>query len=138
VRAVLDTNVLVSGLLWHGAPHTLIEHAQAGLFTVVSSSQLLDELAVVIRRRKFRTILARSDTDPQRMLRELRRLVEIVNPPPLATPVSRDPDDDEVLAIAIAARADLIVSGDSDLLTLGSHDGIAIVDPAAALARLRR
>jgi len=43
-----------------------------------------------------------------------------------------------VLAIAIAARADLIVSGDSDLLTLGSHDGIAIVDPAAALARLRR
>jgi uncharacterized protein len=138
VRAVLDTNVLVSGLLWHGAPHTLIEHARAGLFTVISSSLLLDELAMVIGRRKFRAILARSGTDPQRLLRELRRLAEIVNPKPLAAPVSRDPDDDAVLAIAIAARADLIVSGDGDLLTLGSHNGIAIVDPAAALARLRR
>jgi hypothetical protein len=138
VRAVLDTNVLVSGLLWHGPPHALIEQARAGSFIIVSSPALLGELSVVFRRRKFRTILARSRTDPERMLRALRRLVEIVDPPPLTAPASRDPDDDAVLAIAVATRADLIVSGDADLLTLRNHAGIPIVGPTAALARVRR
>jgi len=138
VRAVIDTNVLVSGLLWRGPPHILLNRVRSGSLTLISSSALLEEFSLVVRRRKFRTILARSDTDPERMLRELRRLAEIVEPRPMMAPVSRDPDDDTVLAVANAARADLIVSGDNDLLTLGSHDGIPIVSPTAALARLRR
>jgi putative PIN family toxin of toxin-antitoxin system len=138
VRIVIDTNVLVSGLLWHGAPHALLEQARAGVFTMVGSSALLDELAVVVRRRKFRAILARSDTDSQRMLGQLRHLIEVVDPLPLAAPVSRDPDDDAVLAVAALVRADFIVSGDNDLLTLGNYDGIPIVTPAVALVRLRR
>jgi putative PIN family toxin of toxin-antitoxin system len=69
-------------------------------------------------------------------LSELRRLAEIVEPPPLPARVSRDPDDDAVLALAVASQADLIVSGDADLLTLGAYAGIAIVDAAQALARI--
>jgi putative PIN family toxin of toxin-antitoxin system len=138
VRVVIDTNVLVSGLFWRGPPYALIEQGRAGSITIVSSTTILNELSVVVRRRKFRTILTRSRTDPEQMMRALRRLVEIVDPPPLAAPASRDPDDDAVLALAVATRADLIVSGDADLLTLRSHDGIPIVDPAAALARIGR
>lgn len=67
---------------------------------------------------------------------ELRQLAEIVDPPPLSAPVSRDPDDDALLALAVAAQADLIITGDADLLTLGSHDRIPIVDPVSALARV--
>jgi len=63
-------------------------------------------------------------------------LAEIVDPPPLSAPVSRDPDDDALLALAVAAQADLIITGDADLLTLGSHDRIPIVDPVSALARV--
>ena len=59
-----------------------------------------------------------------------------LDPPPLPVPVSRDPDDDAVLALAVAARADRIVSGDADLLTLRVHAGIPIVDPASAIAGL--
>jgi putative PIN family toxin of toxin-antitoxin system len=70
------------------------------------------------------------------MLAEVRFLAEIIEPPPLPVPVSRDPDDDAVLALAVAAQPDLIISGDADLLTLGSHAGIPIVTPAEALARL--
>jgi uncharacterized protein len=66
----------------------------------------------------------------------LRRLAEIIDPPPLPAPVSRDPSDDEVLALAAASQADLIITGDADLLTLGSHAGIAIIDPAEALTRI--
>lgn len=64
---------------------------------------------------------------------ELRLLVEIIDPPPLPVPVSRDPDDDAVLALAVAGRADLIVSGDTDLLVLATHAGIQIVSPARAV-----
>ena len=98
---------------------------------------ILGEFSSVIRRRKFKKILARSRTDPDRTLRELWRLAEIVEPLSPVPSVSRDSADDVVLATAVAARSDLIVSGDDDLLSLRVHEGIPIVDPAAALAWLR-
>jgi predicted nucleic acid-binding protein len=64
----------------------------------------------------------------------VRQLIEVVEPAPLPQPVCRDPDDDEVLALALAARAELIVSGDNDLLVLQQFEGIPIVTPAQALA----
>jgi putative PIN family toxin of toxin-antitoxin system len=136
VRAVIDTNVLLSGLIWRGTPHLLLERIRAGTLTLVSSPALIAELAGIIVRPKFSTTLARSSTDPERMLAEVRFLAEIIEPPPLPVPVSRDPDDDAVLALAVAPQPDLIISGDADLLTLGSHAGIPIVTPAEALARL--
>jgi putative PIN family toxin of toxin-antitoxin system len=136
VRAVVDTNVLLSGLLWRGAPHRLIEKARAGALTLIVSPALLAELGKVIHRPKFQAILDRSQTNPKQMLDELRRLAEIVDPPPLSKPISRDPDDDAVLALAVASQADLIISGDADLLILGAHAGIPIIDAATAVARL--
>jgi putative PIN family toxin of toxin-antitoxin system len=133
MRVVLDTNVLLSGLLWHGAPHALIERVREGTLTLISSPVLLAELAEVIARPQFETILARSNTSRERSLAELRALADVIEPPPLAEPVCRDPDDDAVLALAIAASVDLIVSGDRDLLDLKRFQGIAIITPAEAL-----
>ncbi|MBL8503659.1 MAG: putative toxin-antitoxin system toxin component, PIN family [Rhodocyclaceae bacterium] len=136
MRAVIDTNVLVSGLLWHGAPHTLLEQVRAGSLTLVSSPALLAELENVIGRAKFDAILTRSATSREDTLNELRQLAEVIEPPPLPQPVCRDPDDDQVLALALAARVDLIVSGDEDLLALDSFQGIPIVSPAQAVLRI--
>jgi putative PIN family toxin of toxin-antitoxin system len=133
VRAVVDTNVLLSGLFWRGAPHALIERIRDGALTMISSPALLAELADVLNRPKFHAILARSNIDPGRMLGELRRVAEIVDPPPLPAPVSRDPSDDAVLALAAASQADLIITGDADLLALGSHAGIPIINAAEAI-----
>ena len=135
MRVVLDTNVLLSGLLWHGPPHTLIERFREGTLFLVSSPALLAELAEVIARPQFAAILARSNTSPEHSLAELRALAEVIEPAPLAMPVCRNPDDDAVLALAIAARADLIVSGDRDLLDLQRFQDISIVTPAEALRR---
>lgn len=63
----------------------------------------------------------------------MRRLAEVIEPPPLPQPVCRDPDDDEVLALAIAAKVELIVSGDNDLLSLRNFEGIPILAPAQAV-----
>jgi uncharacterized protein len=136
VRAVIDTNVLVSGLLWRGAPHALIEQVRAGALTLISSPALLAEFGEVIERPKFQPTLARAGLRPERLLAELRRLAEIVDPPPLPAPVSRDRTDDAVLALAVVSQADLIISGDADLLTLGAYAGIAIVDAAKAAAQI--
>lgn len=133
MRAVLDTNVLLSGLLWRGAPHALIEHVQAGTLAMVTSPVLLAELTEVISRAKFDEILARSNTTRERSMAEMRQLAEVIVPPPLPQPVCRDPDDDHVLACALAAQADFIISGDADLLNLREYQNIRIVAPAEAL-----
>lgn len=130
MRAVIDTNILVSGLLWHGPPHALIERARDGTLTLITSPALL---ADVINRPKLRAILTAVGTTQDRLLMELRQLAEIVVPPPLPAPVCRDPDDDAVLALAVAAEANCVVSGDADLLALGAYGGIPIIDAVTAV-----
>ena len=136
MRAVIDTNVLVSGLFWSGPPHVLLHRVRNGVVTLLSSPALFAELTEVIGRRKFKSVLARSATSPDAVLAELRELSELLDPPPLPGRASQDADDDVVLALAIAARADLIISGDDDLLVLGTYEGIPIMTPAQAIAFL--
>ncbi len=133
MRAIIDTNVLLSGFLWRSTPHALLEQVRSGELTLVISPALLAELADVISRSKFDTILTRSNTSRSRTLDELRRLAEVVESPPLPQPVCRDPDDDAVLAAAIAGQVDLIVSGDNDLLCLKQYQSIPILSPREAL-----
>lgn len=134
MRAVIDTNVLISGLLWRGAPHQLLEQACNGRLVLITSPALLAEFAEVIDRPKFGAILERANTSPERVLDDLQRVMEVVKPRALPKPACRDPEDDEVLALAIAACADLIVSGDDGLLGLKEYQGVRIVNPAEALS----
>lgn len=135
MRVVIDTNVLIAGLLWHGSPHALLTQVRSGALGLVSSPALLVELADVLSRTKFDAVLTRTNTSCERLLAEVRQLTQVFDPP-LAQPVCRDPDDDKVLALALAARVELIVSGDRDLLVLQQFEGMPIVDPAQALQRV--
>lgn len=134
MRAVIDTNVLMAGLLWRGPLHALLEHVRAGTVSLVSSPVLLAELADVIRRPKFDAILTRTNTSRERTLAEVRRLAGAVEPLPPPQRICRDPEDDEMLALAIAAKVGLIVSGDNDLLSVRSFEGIPILAPAEAVS----
>jgi uncharacterized protein len=136
MRAVLDTNVLLAGLLWRGPSYSLLEQVRNGTVTFLSSPELLAELAEVLARPKFDAVLRRASASREQMLVQVRMLAEVIDPPPLAQPVCRDPDDDAVLALARAAQADVIVSGDDDLLSLTSFESIPILNPAQALARV--
>lgn len=133
MRIVIDTNVLLSALLWHGTPHTLFKQVRSGTVELVLSQTLLEEFSEVITRQKFAAIIQRTTRTPERILHELQALAEMVVAPPLPQPVCRDPDDDAVLACALAAQADLIVSGDADLLVLEQFQGIRIVTAAQAV-----
>lgn len=133
MRIVIDTNVLLSALLWHGTPHALFKQVRSGTVELVLSQTLLEEFSEVITRQKFAAIIQRTTRTPERILHELQALAEMVVAPPLPQPVCRDPDDDAVLACALAAQADLIVSGDADLLVLEQFQGIRIVTAAQAV-----
>lgn len=133
MRIVIDTNILLSGLLWQGTPHTLLNQVRTGTVELVMSQTLLEEFAAVITRQKFAAILQRTTQTPERILNELQALAEVVVAPALPQPVCRDSDDDAVLACALAAHADLIVSGDADLLVLKQFQNMRIVTAAQAV-----
>ena len=138
MRCVLDTNVLVSGLLWHGNPARLIELAGEGEIQLYTSRPLLEELTDVLHRRKFaKAILATGFTVAQ-ILSHYRRVAYRVTPVPMNQQFSRDLDDDQVLACALAAKAKLIASGDKDLLILKSFSFIPIVTAAEAVKIITR
>lgn len=136
LRLVLDTNVLVSAFLWQGAPGRLIEHAGEKEVQLFTSRALLDELTATLDKKKLAKSVAATGLTSDQMLRNYRLLATLVPAQKLARPVSRDTEDDAVLACAQAAHADLILSGDDDLLVLKRFEGISIVSPAQALDRI--
>ncbi len=136
MRLVLDTNVVASGLLWDGTSAQLIDAAQAAEMEVFTSRVLLAELTRILRRAKFSRAIAASGLSLDELVLGYAEVAQLVKPALIAPVVLRDPDDDHVLACAVAANADLIVSGDADLLNLKAYQGIPIVGPAEALTRL--
>lgn len=136
MQIILDTNTVISGLLWQGPPRQLIEALRLQQVVVTTSPVLLAELAEVLVRKKFATRIQQAGFSARELVEDYASLVSIITPPPLPEPVCRDPDDDAILACAIAAQADAIVSGDDDLLSLQYHQGIPILTADAATQRL--
>ena len=136
MRLVVDTNVLVSAFLWQGTPGRLIEQAGEKEIKLFTSRTLLDELATTLAKKKLAKPVLATGLTPDQILRNYRRLVTLVTARQFLQQVSRDADDDIVLACALAASADLIVSGDDDLLVLKDFQGIPIVTAAQAVARI--
>lgn len=137
MRFVIDTNLLVSGLMFGGLPRQLLDAARAGEFELCTSEVLLAELLDVLGRSKFADRMAQASLSPQILVDDLRKLAIVVTPTNVPRVVPTDPDDDRVLAAALAGAADLIASGDRrDLLPLGSYAGIPIVSAREAMERI--
>jgi putative PIN family toxin of toxin-antitoxin system len=137
LRIVLDTNVVLSALLSRGTPYRLLHIIrQREDIKLFSSEMLLEELADVLTRPGPARRLELVNAKARQMLADYVEAVDLVTP--LATPrtVPDDPDDDHVIAAAIAAGADVIASGDRHLLGLGTHGDIRILRPADVLASI--
>jgi uncharacterized protein len=135
MRAVADTNVVVSGLLWPGPPRQILDLARTGQAELFTSPTLLAELEDVLSRRKFIRRLELAGVGLQTLVQGYAALARVILPDEVPPIIVEDPDDDEVLACALAARAEVIVSGDSHLLRLAEYQGIRIVRPMELLAQ---
>ena len=137
MRFVLDTNLLVSGVIAAGLPRRLVDGTKAGEFELCTSEVLLAELLDVLSRGKFAARLAQAGLTPQGIVDDLRRLVIVLSPANTPRVLPTDPDDDHVIAAALASQANLIASDDKrDLLPLGSYADIDIVTAREAVERL--
>lgn len=123
MRLLLDTNVLISAFVSRGLCSQLLEHCPKH-HELITSTILMDEL-----RGKLLTKFRLSPSAAERALTALFEGMEVVTPAPLAARVSRDPDDDAVIATAVGGTCSVIVTGDNDLLDLGAYGTILIVTP---------
>lgn len=135
MRCVTDTNVVVSGLLWLGNPGRLLEAAANGGITLYTSPVLVAELRSTLSYDRLAARVERSGLTLDELLNRYLNVAIIVEPANVPQ-VTRDPDDDHVLACALEARAELIVTGDADLLTLKSYQDIPIVTAAEAVRKV--
>ena len=136
MRLVLDTNVVLSGLLWTGSPMRILAAAQAGEVELFTSRVLLAELYRCLGRTKFARQVAVSGIGREELFLGYVELAAALAPEPIAPVILADPADDHVLACALAARAHAIVSGDRHLLALDAFRDIPVLKPADALARI--
>jgi putative PIN family toxin of toxin-antitoxin system len=126
VRVLFDTNVLFAAFTVRGFCAELVEET-VDLCTMVWSAPLRDELVRALRRKRLLSPVA------VKAISAFGDLCETVKPVSLPQRVCRDPDDDIVLATALAGRTDLIVTGDDDLLVLKTFAGIHILSPRRVL-----
>ena len=121
MRLVLDTNVVVAGFLWQGPPNRLVQQAFDGIIELATSPALLVELEGILQREKFAPRLAMQSFSAAGLVLRYAELAQRVHPASISAVVLDDPDDDHVLACALAevTRADFLVTGDkSGLLSL--------------------
>lgn len=135
IRAVLDTNVLVSALLFTGPPSHLVQAWQSGRLRPVLSAEILEEYLRVLAYPKFKLTTA----EIHGLIEEdLLPFVDAVRTNPVTVPSLRDPDDLKFIACAKAAQVRWLVSGDDDLLSLGTVGSIEIVSVNTFLTQLKR
>lgn len=131
IRTLLDTNVLVSSLLSPAAvPGQLLQAWRGDLFELCLSELLLAEVTEVLSRPKIRALARLADQQLDEFVELLQALAVFPSAPLLLEPVvADDPDDDVVLATAVAGQAETIVSGDHHLLALGTYRGLPVLTP---------
>ena len=125
MKVVLDTNVLVSGMLWKGNPEKIIHAWKAGKFELITSLATLAELQRVLRYPRIGM--------SEKMIKEWADLLlensTVVDPKIKVDVIKNDPPDNRFLEAALAGNADYIVSGNNHLLDLHELKGIKIILP---------
>jgi putative PIN family toxin of toxin-antitoxin system len=127
MRVVADTNVVVSGLLWRGNPRRVLNAARDGIIELFTSITLLEELEDVLSREKFAPRLEAAKVTARELVLGYAALATVVEASPIEPVILADPDDDAVLACALAAQCEVITSGDSHLLDLKQYKEVRVL-----------
>jgi len=125
MKVVLDSNIFVSSFYWAGNPRKVFERVTSGLDELYINDEILEELVSVMSKKKFNTDAG-----------EIEKYVEIIKSYTVKVPsknipikISRDKDDNKILQCGVDGNVDFIITGDDDLLVLGTHEKIKIVKP---------
>jgi putative PIN family toxin of toxin-antitoxin system len=123
MRILLDTNVLIAAFVAHGSCSELLEHCATNHHVFISPFIVSELQRTLVRKFHF---TAREAAGVARLLESRFEMIS----PAAVRRVCRDPDDDPIIAAALAGSCDCIVTGDKDLLDLGRVEGVRIISPA--------
>ncbi len=135
MKVVLDTNVWVSAWLWRGVPGNLIRLARKRQIIICTSEALLNELETTLNYDKLQKKIQSLNFTKEKLIEGTKELVVFYPINNLNVPELRDPDDTIVLATAIASNANIIITGDQDLLTLTEYQNISIMTASDFLTK---
>jgi putative PIN family toxin of toxin-antitoxin system len=127
MKAVLDTNALISTVIATGVPHEVVVKGLEGEYQIIVSVATLTEFRETLL--KYPERFDMDEDEVQQEVETIRYFAEFVNPDEQITAVEADPDDDKFLEAAVAGDVDYLVSGDRHLLGLGTFRGIEILEP---------
>ena len=133
IRIVVDTNVLISALLFGGTPGKLIELWKKGTIRPLASREVIDEYLRVLAYPKFRLT---EDEIGYLLFREILPHFKIVSAGQGKSVVMADPSDDKFIWCALAGKAEYIITSDKHMLSIKSHQGIPTLAPSAFLKSL--
>ena len=129
MKVVLDVNVWVSALLWGGLPIKILSLSQQNKLTIFISESLLRELEMTLKRDKFKKQLEKRKYTVNDLMLITEELTTKCPTISLKVPQLRDSKDNHILATAMSANADALITGDLDLLVLETFSGIVIINP---------
>ncbi len=125
IKAVLDTNILISSLFWKGPSRQIVDLAIAHKVKSLTSAEILEELEAVFYEDFSNIPYERIEE----IIRDILSYSQLVVAAKITIKHLRDIKDTKIIACAVKAKADYIVSGDKDLLVLKAYKGIKIVTP---------
>ena len=136
IRAVIDTNIIVSALFWGGLPAQVFAAARDEKFIALLTEPLLSEVATVMGRDKFADQISKRGLTVDTIITQYRSAAVFVESAEISMDTLRDPKDIMILACAVGGKADFIISGDKDLLILKVYENIPILSADQFLQRL--
>ncbi len=129
-RTTVDTNVFISALFWKGIPARVIDIFKRQEAILLLSEDILAELERKLSSAKFVTRVNAIGVSSAEVVDTFRGMAEITAPVDVPEDAVRDPKDRMILACAVGGQADIIVSGDKDLVVLKAYRGIPVVTPS--------
>lgn len=137
MKIVLDNNVFISATFWHGPPHQILQLAEAKKLKIYATSEILDELFGVLKRKKFDYLFEEGRTSREEVFQKWGKIVYLCQPSIKVEGIVDDPKDNKFLSCALACGANFIISGDKHLLDLKEFRGIPILKPQGSIEYVR-
>jgi len=137
MKVILDTNVLISGLLWSGVPSQILNLVEEDKIKLCFTLKTLSELESVLQYSKFIPFLQKMEVNVDKLINRLSERAIVSSKNLKIKVITEDPSDNKFLACALIVKASYIVSGDKHLLNLKKFQNIPILTPKQFLAEIK-
>src|SRR3989338_3024014 len=133
IKLVLDTNTLISGLLWKGNEFQLLEKIEQGKAFLFLTKEIISEIDRVLHYQRLESYILKAGISIEELLKKIISLSHIILESSVNIKVCRDPEDNKFIECAVLANARYVVTGDEDLLVLKEYKDINIITTNEAL-----